>query len=165
MLEFELAGGSVLIAKYQNAGPRAKDEIVKEVTGLTLKLEAHIKKDKLSGQVLNVVSGDLRASVHSILPVEQSGGTVRGHVAQSGDVKYGAIHEFGGKTPPHDIYPTKAKALAFMMGGKQVFAKVVHHPGSTMPERSYMRSGLADMKDEISDRLTAAVKRGINGGR
>ena len=83
---------------------------------------------------------------------------VVGKVASSGDVKYAGIHEFGGKTPAHDIYPDKAKALAFMIGGKQVFAKVVHHPGSQMPERSFLRSSLSDMRQEILDGLEFAVK-------
>lgn len=164
MLSIELVGEKKLIDRFNNAGPKAKAELVKAVTGLTLKLESKIKNEKLSGQVLNVITGNLRASVHSIMPVEQTGGSVVGHVAQSGDVKYGAIHEFGGKTQAHDIYPTKAKALAFMVGGKQVFAKVVHHPGSQMPERSYMRSALADMRQEALEGMTDAIKRGINGG-
>jgi hypothetical protein len=36
----------------------------------------------------------------------------------SGDIKYAAIHEFGGIIPPHEIVPDKAKALAFITGGK-----------------------------------------------
>lgn len=163
MFKFELKGDAALIAKYDSAGPRVQASMAREVTAIILKLEGHIKKDKLSGQVLHVRSGDLRRSVHAVLPVELVGSTgVIGKVAQSGDVKYGGIHEFGGRTPAHVIEAKKASVLAFMMGGKQVFAKRVNHPGSQMPERSYMRSGLADMKDEIGPRLQTAVKRGIS---
>ena len=87
--------------------------------------------------------------------------SVIGKVAQSGDVKYGGIHEFGGRTPAHVIEAKKAAALHFVMGGKDVFAKRVNHPGSQMPERSFMRSSLRDLRDEIIDRLQAAVKRGM----
>lgn len=34
-------------------------------------------------------------------------------------------------TGPHDIYPKFKKALKFDVKGKTMFAKVVHHPGST----------------------------------
>ena len=44
---------------------------------------------------------------------------------------------------------SKAKALAFAIGGKQVFAARVNLPAIAMPERSYMRSSLAEMADEI----------------
>lgn len=37
------------------------------------------------------------------------------------------VHE---GTGPHDIYPVKAQALAFQVGGETVFAAHVHHPGT-----------------------------------
>jgi phage gpG-like protein len=114
----------------------------------------------LSGQVLNVKTGRLRRSIFN--EVTDTSTAVTGKVASSGDVKYAAIHEFGGKTPAHEILPNKAKALAFVMGGKQVFAAVVHHPGSVMPERSYMRSSLHEMEQEIRDGIRAAVIEGAN---
>ena len=58
-------------------------------------------------------------------------------IATSGDLKYAAIHEYGGTIPPHQIVPDKARALAFAIGGKQVFAARVNLPAVTMPERSY----------------------------
>jgi hypothetical protein len=70
----------------------------------------------------------------------------------------------GGHTAAHDIVPTKAEALAFMMGGQQVFAKIVHHPGSRIPERSFMRSGLFDMADEIVAGIRAAALEGARRG-
>ena len=42
--------------------------------------------------------------------------------------KYALYVEFG--TPPHIIRPKNKKALAFKVNGKQVFAKIVYHPGT-----------------------------------
>ena len=56
-------------------------------------------------------------------------------IATNGDVKYAAIHEFGGVVPLHEIVPDKAKALAFLLGGKQAFAARVNLPAVAMPER------------------------------
>ena len=78
-------------------------------------------------------------------------------IATSGDIKYAAIHEFGGMIPPHQIVPDKAKALAFLVGGKQVFAARVNLPAVTMPERSYLRASLAEMAGQIAEELTATV--------
>ena len=38
-----------------------------------------------------------------------------------------------------------------------VFARIVHHPGSHIPERSYLRSSLAEMADQIETEMKAAV--------
>ena len=71
---------------------------------------------------------------------------------------YADIQEYGGRTSPHDIVPVKAQALRFMMEGKTVFAKIVHHPGSLIPERSYLRSALSDMQNQIVSELEQAVQ-------
>jgi hypothetical protein len=47
------------------------------------------------------------------------------------------------------------------MGGRQVFAKVVHHPGSVIPERSFMRTGLRDHAAMISREMKEAVIQGL----
>jgi phage gpG-like protein len=85
--------------------------------------------------------------------------TVR--ITAGGDTKYAAIHEFGGAIPPHQILPDKARALAFLVDGKQAFAARVNLPAVTMPERSYMRSSLAEMADEIREGLTTAVVEAV----
>ena len=51
----------------------------------------------------------------------------------------------------------KAKALAFTIGGQQVFAKLVHIPDVTMPERSFLRSSLADESANIIATMREAV--------
>jgi hypothetical protein len=53
--------------------------------------------------------------------------------------------------------PDKAKALAFVIGGKQVFAARVNLPAITMPERSFMRAALAEMADAIREVFSEAV--------
>jgi len=42
--------------------------------------------------------------------------------------EYAFFVEFG--TAPHEIRPVNAKALHWKSGGKDFFAKVVHHPGT-----------------------------------
>jgi phage gpG-like protein len=135
---------------------RILEALRRKVYSLSLRLEAHVKSTKLSGQVLNVVTGRLRRSIHN--RVTSTSSSVHGHVGSSGDVKYAGIHEFGGKTPAHLILPSKADALSFMVGSSRVFAKQVHHPGSQMPERSFLRSSLRDMKTEIVNELTSAAR-------
>jgi phage gpG-like protein len=111
---------------------------------------------KLTGGVLQTRTGALAASIGVDGPT-LTGDQVVTTIYSGGDLKYAAIQEFGGVTSPHDILPDRAKALAFLAGGQQVFARVVHHPGSRIPERSYLRSSLAEMTGQIEADIKAAA--------
>jgi phage gpG-like protein len=114
-----------------------------------------VKNDKLSGAVLNSRTGALRDSIVTNVTADADG--ILASVGSEGDVKYAAIQEYGGKTSAHEILPAKADVLAFVIGDAQHFARRVEHPGSLIPERSYLRSALADMKDEILTALADAA--------
>jgi len=159
MLSIQVTGNEALQKRFEDMPTAVRNALRNKITALTLKLEAHVKNDKLSGQVLKVQTGALRRSITS--EVIDTGDNITGRVYSSGDVKYAAIHEFGGKTAAHVIIPTKAQALYFMMGGKDVFAKRVNHPGSVMPMRSYLRSALADMRAEIASGMEQAVRQAV----
>lgn len=131
----------------------AQDALLRKAEALRGALEARIR-EKLSGQVLQARSGALAASINS--SVEDDGSALSISASSSG-VSYAAIQEFGGKTAAHDIVAVKAKALAFSAGGGAVFAKSVHHPGSTLPARSYLGGSLMEMRDEMSSSLKQAV--------
>ena len=158
MLNVTLVGDRELIAKLQAMPARVHDALLKKVTVLALQLEAKVKQ-KLSGDVLNVKTGALRRSIFET--VDESASSVVGKVASAGDVKYAAIHEFGGTIPAHEIVPSKAKALAFVIGGKQVFAARVQIPDVQMPERSFLRSALGEMEPQIVEGLREAVRQGL----
>lgn len=129
-----------------------------KASALAAELQAKIQQ-KLSGEVLQMRSGALAGSIGATIDATSSGVAVR--LATSPDVKYAAIHEFGGTIPPHQIVPDKARALAFLVGGKQVFAARVNLPAIVMPQRSYMRASLAEMADEIRDEFSTAVSDAV----
>lgn len=141
-------------AAFAELPARLREALVQKATALAAELEAKVQQ-KLAGEVLNVRSGALARSIVTTIDEDAAGVSVG--IASNGDVKYAAIHEFGGVIPPHEIAPDKAKALAFVLGGKQVFATRVNLPAVTMPERSYLRSSLAEMADQIREGLSEAV--------
>ena len=114
-----------------------------------------VKNDKLSGAVLNTRSGALSDSIAASVTADADG--FLASVGSEGDVKYAAIQEYGGKTSAHEILPAKGDVLAFITGDGRHFARRVEHPGSLIPERSYLRSALADMEDEIVTALADAA--------
>jgi phage gpG-like protein len=116
-------------------------------------LEAQVIAN-LSGEVLTPRSGALLDSISSDLDDDGSGLTV---TVESSGVPYAGILEYGGKTAAHDIVATKAKALTFMAGGALRFARLVHHPGSTIRAFAYMGSALDELQDDIEGGLKDAV--------
>ena len=150
----EVVGDREVVAFLDAMPQRVHDALVKKVTVLALQLEAK-EKQKLSGDVLNVVTGRGRRSIFS--SVEDDGTAVYGMTASDGTAPYLAVHEFGGKAA-YDIVPVKAKALHWVSGGKDFFAKIVHHPPAKM--RSFARSSLADMRAQIIVGLREAVIEG-----
>ena len=141
-------------AAFADLPERLRAALLAKANVLAAALEAKVQQ-KLAGEVLNARSGALARSI--VTSIEEDAAGVSVTVAADGDVKYAAIHEFGGTIPSHEIVPDKAKALAFVVGGKQVFAARVNLPAVTMPERSYLRASLSEMADEIRAGLSAAV--------
>ena len=138
--------------------PEIKSGVGRSMARLVIALSNKIKFEKLTGQVLRNRSGRLRDSISP--RVTESGNTVVGEVGTN--VAYASIHEYGGRTPAHDIFPRKGRALAFMMGGKQVIVKSVHHPGSVFPERSFMRTALNEMEPQIRAEFENAISEVIS---
>ena len=125
---------------------------------LVIALARKIKEEKLSGHVLKNRTGTLRRSITAFPPLT-SGTVITGKVGTN--VEYASIHEFGGKTPAHDILPKRGRALAFNWKGKDVVFAKVHHPGSVFPERSFMRTALNEMKPEILAEFEHAIMEAI----
>ena len=129
--------------------------VVAKMTAATAELQRHVVDDKLHGQMLQSRSGRLARAIERTVQIK--GDSVEGTVFVAGDVPYAAILHHGGHTSPHDIVPDKAKALAFAAGGKHVFARIVHHPGSTYPARPYLTTALDDQAETIAATLKSAA--------
>ena len=151
---FQLSLGDTASAALADLPDRLRDALADKATALAAELEAKVQQ-KLAGGVLNPRTGALARAIVATIEATATGVAVT--IATNGDVKYAAIHEYGGVIPPHEIVPDKAKALAFLLGGKQAFAARVNLPAVAMPERSYLRSSLAEMADEIRDGLSEAA--------
>lgn len=150
-----LEGDRELERRFTVMPDEIRRAVLAKMWSLGLMVERYIKERKLSGQVLHRRSGRLSRSIYS--QVEDRGDQIVAYVGSSSDVPYNAAHEFGVRTKPHVIEPDKKKALAFMMDGKQFILARVNHPGSRIPERSYMRSSIADNAREITEGLRQAL--------
>jgi phage gpG-like protein len=85
-------------------------------------------------------------------------GAAAGKVTVGAKSKYAAIHQFGGRTKPHEIAAGPGKVLAFTgtykffgiaSAARKTFAKKVKHPGSVIPPRPYfpIKPGTSQLTD------------------
>jgi hypothetical protein len=58
-------------------------------------------------------------------------------------VPYAAIQEYGGTVSIPEIVPGRAKALAFEIKGREIFAQRVRAHSVTIPAHAYLRDALA----------------------
>lgn len=154
-------GDAQIIARFE-AAPASYISVVTEQMKKIVDLLYGAVKGNLSGGVLNKKTGRLSDSVQK--DVNSSPALVIGRVWTEG-VEYASIQERGGITRPHEIVVKSARALRFLGNGlsfsadvhgvarDMVFVKKVNHPGSKMPERSYMRKALGDNVMEIRQLL------------
>jgi phage gpG-like protein len=161
MAAFKLTGADELLQRFDRLGADVQACLFATSQTLAASLQAHVQQDKLSGQVLKRLSGDLAASVAAT--VEIGDGVVTAQVFAANPPPYAALLEFGGVIPAHEVRPVSAEALSFMRDGRQVFAKVAHSPDVTVPAHSYLRAALQDMAAEITTELQQAVARALKG--
>jgi hypothetical protein len=120
----------------------------------TGRLTDYIKSQKLSGQVLQNRTGNLRNSVFYYL--EDRGTEIVGNVDVSMPAaKYGAAQEFGAHIP--ERVPVTARALHWVSaGGGNVFA--MRAKAFDLQARSFMNSSLRERQEAI----TASIQESIN---
>lgn len=154
-----LIGDRQLVQRLEAMPQKLRALLRREVRSATLKVLAR-SKQLVSGQVLKVQTGLLRRSIND--QYDEGDHELKGIVGTNKrTVPYAAIHEFGGTTKPHVIDARRAKVLRFQMGGETVFRRKVNHPGSTMPERSYLRRALRELAPDIRTQLTKAVVESV----
>jgi phage gpG-like protein len=149
MLTVQLVGDDRLVARLEAMPGRLHDGIARAVTRLGFELQRRVQ-EKLSGEVLKVRTGTLRSSINTQItdtPTEVSA-TVGTNVA------YARYHEYG-VARSWVIEARNAQVLRFTIGGQTLFRRRVTHP--PLPERSFLRSALAEMAPQIEEGLREAI--------
>ncbi len=159
MIQLSFNGTDVrVISALDRMGPAVLASLARRIDVIDLHLQQHIVTQKLQGQVLHHRTGKLASSVR-IVPVHNIGSRLSGGVeAGGGPAWYGRLHEFGG-AGAYTIVPVQRKALHFMVGGADVFARRVRHPAAA--ERSFMRSSFEENREWIVAQMREAMAQGL----
>lgn len=159
MLKMEFIGGDVLAAVLRSYGGKVQTAIVQSIGRSALRLQSEVMDNRLSGQVLNIRTGNLHRSIHQ--QVTSSGGLVVGEV--NTNVRYGVAHEYG--------FAGTVNVKASMRQIRQAFGRPLKSPryvqirahtrNVKLPERSFLRSALRDMKPDIEADLQKSIERAL----
>jgi phage gpG-like protein len=155
----ELVGAERVVAFLELLPPKAMAAIKADVSRLAVLLLRKVKEEKLSGQVLKNQTGTLRRSIN--MRVEASSQEVVGSVGTN--LRYAKAHEFG--------FQGSVNVPAHLRMMKQAWGKPVKNPRKieisahpmkmNLPERSFLRTAMAEMEAEIRAGLEAAVAKGM----
>lgn len=158
MIRGFIIGDTQTIAKLQNLFPTVRSELKRVIQALTFDLSAHVKKNKLSGQVLKTRTGTLRRSIHA--QVNETDISVIGIVGTN--IEYAHVHEYGG-TFSIDEHLRLVKQAFGRELNFPVWSTVRTHQ-ATYPKRSFLLSALRDKKPEIIQKIQAALDKTARGG-
>lgn len=166
MITVELVGYNKLITQLTAMPNKVHAAILRKVTFFALKMERRIKQ-KLSGEVLNVKTGDLRRSIqHEILDGPSSVyGIVFSTGGRSKNPPYAEIHEKGGSInhPGGTPYLNFHGKTYFVSKSAAIASKlpVTKAHVINIPARPYMAPTLREMQNEIVEGLQQAAREGV----
>jgi phage gpG-like protein len=146
-----IIGDKEVAARFQGMPERLRQELRRTVTRLTIELQGYIKSDKLSGQVLNVRTGNLRRNINQ--RVTETGDSITGVVGTN--VEYARLHEYGGTVKEH------LRTITMAWGRPLKAPKTIKVPAYTVPARSFLRSALRDRRSIIEGRIAAALHQAV----
>jgi phage gpG-like protein len=165
VIELQVIGREQLQARISGATANVRAALRGAIQASVIDMEAQVK-EKLSGPVLKVRTGRLRNSVTST--ATEDGDTITGTVGAN--TPYAAVHEYGDTywMPPRmqTIYRKTVRGelqARFVKRADSNFASDHGVRGHIvrMPERSYLRSTLAENAEAIRTRIRLAVAAGL----
>jgi phage gpG-like protein len=162
-LDVDMRAEAVL-ARLSGGPERLKAGITRAVTRLAIVVQAGVKGDRLSGQVLHVRTGTLRRSINQRVTVTDD--AVMASVGTN--VRYAAAHEHGFNgtvtIPAHtrrsalQMLAKRSKRVRKSEGEIQVRS---YTRQMVIPQRSFLGSELAARADEIRQTLREAALEAV----
>jgi len=157
MIKAKITGSEETAQHIRRVAPKVGTALDRKIAELTNSLLFNVKS-KLNGEVLNVRTARLRNSINYRL-TGQGTGSVKGTVGTN--VAYARAHEYGFQGVVSVKQHLRMQTMAF---GKAISPRQVtvgaHQMTMNMPERSFLRSALAEMRPEILEQIKQAVEQG-----
>jgi phage gpG-like protein len=159
MLAGRIIGAETVLSHLYDMPAKVRARVAITIQRLTMELLRKVHSEKLSGQVLMNRTGTLR---HSVNPkVEDRGTAIVGSVGTN--LVYAKAHEFG---VDKQVTIREHLRTVTMAWGRELASPVVctvrsHSAHMRLPQRSFLRSSLEEMRGQIRFQLIAAMREGV----
>jgi len=157
LVEATLTGDTAVIARLERLPSTMRQAVVDAMRKSWFEVQTAVVRGKLSGDPLHRRTGNLASSINvggagSETTFDEGGDQIVGRVGTN--VRYGAVHEYGGtvEIPAHERTITQVFGRPVSPRTVAVRAYQAH-----FPERSFLRSTLAEMRDKIQSDIAAAA--------
>lgn len=150
---------AAVMARLAQFGPRIQAGVERSIRQIVIEGQSEIVRDRLhGGNPLFSRSGNLARAVQQ--QVDSNGDAITGTIGVDKTAPYGAVHEYGGTYDVREhirssSLKVKKGKIRFRSGG-DVRAHTV-----TYPERSFLRSWLADNKGDIYAQIESAAQQAV----
>ncbi|RBB38906.1 hypothetical protein DPV79_16130 [Burkholderia reimsis] len=166
IFESKITGDQAVMAHFRAMPDKLRDALRNAIYDDLIKLQRHVVTEKLSSQVLRRKTGTLAAS---ITPYMEFGNPNEIVGVLGANTPYARILEYGGTIahPGGTAYLIDHGVSTFI-SNKAAAALAQRLPRTKphaipIPEHSYLRSSLADMRQTILDDLQRAAARAMKG--
>jgi hypothetical protein len=153
-----------VLVRLDGIAPNIKAALKEEVQRQVINLQNYVKANKLGGQVLKRKTGTLSRSIQQNVTETASGvsGFVDSRINESSPLKYAAVHEYGfnGSVTVREHLRMMTQAFGHPVKEPHKITIRTFNRNMNMPERSYLRSSLGELQQQITDAINAAVDRG-----
>lgn len=147
MIEGTVTGDELVVARLERLGPTVRQALHDAMVAQALRVQKAVVTEKLSGNPLHRRTARLASSITQNVTDEGDG-----VVARIGtNVRYGRVHELGGtfQIPAHERRTKSGKTAT------------VRALTATFPQRSFLRSVLAELRPSIVEQIQASIARAV----
>lgn len=159
MITAYLVGDVQLLERLRALPDAINSGLLRGITQLGIELQRRVQQDKLSGQVLRSRTGSLRSSIG--LQVDQSDGAVTASVFT--DSRYAGAEEYGftGTVSVRTSLRRIRQAFGRPIAEKTISVRA-YDRRMDLPEHSFLRSALEDVRPAIRDGVQAALAEAVS---
>lgn len=163
MIEWQIKEKELVLRHMEELPDKLVARVDRAVGTMTLAL-LRVVVGKLSGGAINSKSGKLLAAVRrgTYKVHEPARGRIVGVVGVKGADKQtmiaAGVQEYGASIAARVVEARDARALKFQLGGADFYRGKVQLPNITVPERSFLRSSLEQMRPSIQAAINDAAQ-------